>query len=112
MPPFDFDELLRENIFGLEPQIPFQTALQNNPFAQRGGQGRQNFFNTQFDTIFNQFLGQLGGALNAGTPVGDLPTFSNFSTNFDFQGFANQFSPRQRGRFNAPFAPRTRFLNF
>jgi len=116
---FDFSKLLRETIFGDEPQIPFQSALQGNqfgqqgggdqPFTQKGGRNRQQFFESQFGSIFNQFLGQLGGALKRDTPVDQLPTFENFIGDFDFQGFSNQFSPVQRGLSQSRFAPRTQF---
>jgi|TARA_Y100000296_G_scaffold7250_1_gene8684 hypothetical protein len=83
-------------------------------FRGRGGGNQQRFFESQFNPIFNQFLGGLGQQLQQGTiPTGGEGSFTNFLSQPDFfnQRFAS-IAPSVRGANTNRFAPSARFLNF
>ena len=97
---------------------PFQDFLEESDVGQRanffsragtrGTPTRSRFFENQFASIQNQFLGALGAQIRGG----EQPTLT-------FEGFLNDFSfndafigapPAFRGQFPSRFAPRTRFI--
>ena len=96
------------DVFGQEPKLPFFSELN-----QRTGlsPNQRVFFENQFDSIFNKFLGQLGGSLQGGTELEQLPKFQDFIKDFDFeQDFFSRPPSLRFGGGTARFAPPTRFL--
>ncbi len=97
---FDVGDLFLQD----NPRASFFNAI--TPFNR--SPSRQRFNESQFDTIFNRFLGQLGGQAQGG----DLPTgmFNDFVNNIDFNREFFQSPSAIRGFGQARFSPRTRFL--
>ena len=77
----------------------------------RGTPTRSRFFEDQFSSIQNQFLGALGSQIRGG----EAPTltFESFLNDLDFNRTFLSAPPAFRGQFPSRFAPRTRtFFNF
>lgn len=100
---------------------PFQDFLEEsdvgqraNFFSRQGTRGtptRSRFFENQFSTIQNQFLGALGAQIRGGEQP--TLTFESFLNDFDLNTFFASQPPAQRGQFPSRFAPRTRtFFGF
>lgn len=100
---------------------PFSAALEEIPgaafFSSPGGKefaqgspAKGRFFENQFQTSFNQFLGQLGTSLRAGESPTQTFTQSVDDTNFD--ELFRSLPPSFRGFFQRQLAPQTRFLTF
>jgi hypothetical protein len=106
------------DFFDLEPRLLFNARL-----GQFGGTPNQrNFFKTQFDEIYDEFLGQRGiGILNAqqaGVPIDDATGFENYQhfqdflspNNFSFSDRFSSLPPALRpGADRRRFAPNVRF---
>jgi hypothetical protein len=73
-----------------------------------GTRSRSRFFEKQFDTIFDQFLGQLGSQIRGGQAP--TATFGGFLDEFDFNRFFSGTPPTLRGVDQSRFAPRTRSI--
>ncbi len=100
---FPFQDFLEESDVGLRA----------NFFSRPGTRGtptRSRFFENQFATIQNQFLGALGAQIRGG----EQPTlkFEDFLNDFDFQRAFLGAPPAQRGQFPSRFNPRTRSIFF
>ena len=90
------------------PQAGFFSAFQ--PQSQTPNQRR--YFQNQFQNIHNEFLGALGSQIRQGQdPTLRFPDFLGGSTGAPTldQRF-RQAAPQERGIFDAPFAPPTRFI--
>ena len=92
--------------------LEFDETGRRASFFSRPGTGgtptRTRFFENQFASIQNQFLGALGSQIRGG----EAPTltFGNFLDDFNFNDAFFGASPASRGQFPSRFAPRTRFL--
>ena len=98
---FPFQDFLEESDIGLRA----------NFFSRPGTRGtptRSRFFEGQFASIQNQFLGRLGAQIRGGQPP--TTTFGGFLDAFDFNNFFASQPPAFRGQFPSRFSPRTRFL--
>lgn len=97
---------------------PFADFLEDTEFGRRasffgrpgtgGTRARSRFFENQFDTIFNQFLGRLGAQVRGGEAPTE--TFGGFLDEFDFNRFFGGTPPAFRGVDQRRFAPRTRSI--
>lgn len=97
-----------KELFGEEPRLAFFGELekrrQNFTPIQRG------FFPTQFNQFQNRFFGQLGNQIQSGTPLSDLPTFSDFLGGINFRNEFRSLPPSLRpGSSTARFRPPTQF---
>ena len=103
MQPFDnpFKDFLSD------PDVGFRADFFSRP-GTRGTPTRSRFFENQFNTVQNQFLGALGAQIRGG----EAPTLTGtqFLDTFDFSNFFAGQPPAFRGQFPSRFAPRTRFL--
>lgn len=93
-----------------EDEIGRRASFFSRP-GTRGTPTRSRFFENQFDTIQNQFLGQLGAQIRGG----EAPTltFEKFLGDFNFNREFLAAPPAFRGQFPSRFAPRTRsFFTF
>ena len=100
---FPFEDFLEESDVGLRA----------NFFSRPGTRGtptRSRFFEDQFQTVQNEFLGRLGAQIRGG----EAPslTFGNFLDDFGFDNFFASQPPAFRGQFPSRFNPRTRHLFF
>ena len=118
-----------DEFFDLSPEITYRGALE-----QFGGTPNQrNFFNTQFENIYNEYEGILGAGLKRGQQLGQsfneavdyAPTFSEFLSRQEYSptgsslinpsgfSFSDRFSalpPALRpGADRRRFAPNVRF---
>ena len=87
-----------------EPRVAFNAIAPTST----GSPASQRFFQNQFQTIHDRFLGQLGQQILGGQD----PTarFVPFLQKFDFNQFAAATPPWLRGVQNQRFQPNTRFL--
>ena len=96
----------RRRFFGENPEAAY--------FGQQGrfgqGQNQRQFFQSQFNPIFNQYLGGLAGQLNQGNV--SPQTFSDFAGGFDFDERFRSLAPSTVGRNTNRFAPSAKFLSF
>ena len=92
----------------LEESDVGQRALFFSRPGTRGTPTRSRFFENQFSSIQNRFLGALGAQIRGG----EAPTLTGtqFLDTFDFNTFFAGQPPAFRGQFPSRFAPRTRFL--
>ena len=81
-------------------------------FQDQGGQSptQRRFFQSQFQNVFNKFLGGLGQQWREGQTSPD--TFTDFLGNYNFGQQFSQLPPSVRGATTSRFAPSSRFLNF
>ena len=104
--------LTAQDFFSESPELEFFSF--QDRFRGSGGGNQQRFFESQFNPIFNQFLGGLGQQLQQGTiPTAEGNTFTDFLSQPDF--FNQRFqsiAPSVRGANTNRFAPTARFLNF
>ena len=116
-----------DEFFDFSPEITYRGALER--FG--GTPNQRNFFNTQFENIYNEYEGILGAGLKRGQDLGqsfDLaksyaPTFSEFlsrqeysptspyrSSGFSFSDYFSALPPALRpGADRRRFAPNVRF---
>ena len=90
-----------------DPDVGFRADFFSRP-GTRGTPTRSRFFEKEFSSIQNRFLGALGSQIRGG----EAPTltFGNFLDDFNFNDAFFGASPSARGQFPSRFAPRTRFL--
>ena len=81
-------------------------------FQDQAGQSptQRRFFQSQFQNVFNKFLGGLGQQWREGQTSPD--TFTDFLGNYNFGQQFGQLPPSVRGATTSRFAPPARFLNF
>ena len=105
MQPFEnpFSEFLSD------PDVGFRADFFSRP-GTRGTPTRSRFFEDQFASVQNQFLGRLGAQIRGG----EAPTLTGtqFLDTFDFNTFFAGQPPAFRGQFPSRFNPRTRHLFF
>lgn len=93
------------DILEVEPDIPFQGALQAGNLSPN----LFRMFQGQRSNLFNQFQGLLDQQMRQGM----IPNlrFGDFMTDFDFEREAFRLPPDQRiGGGTSQFAPRTQFI--
>ena len=92
-----------------DPDVGFRADFFSRPGA-RGTPTRSRFFEDQFQTVQNQFLGQLGAQIRSG----EAPTLTGtqFLDAFNFDDFFAGQPPAFRGSFPSRFNPRARHLFF
>ena len=98
--PFSFSDIIEE-----DPRMAFFSV--QNRFGQSPAQ--KKFFQSQFQPIFNQYLGTLGASLKRG----ELPTqtFGEFTEQFPFTQRFSSMPPSMRpGAGRRQFAPPTQFF--
>ena len=99
---------------------PFGDFLEASPGAayysysgEWGAPSGQRHYQNQFQNVYNQYLGSLGGLLRQGImPTADEDTFTNFLGNYDWTERYGQLPPAMRGDFSSQFNPRTRQIYF
>ena len=117
---------MAENYFGSDN--PFMDFLEYEPeaayysspagwagtgaFAQ-GTPNQKRYYQNQFQNVYNQYLGSLGGLLRQGVmPTATENTFANFLGNYDWTERYTAEPPQMRGEFSQQFNPRTRQIYF
>ena len=73
---------------------------------------QQRHYQNQFQNVYNQYLGSLGGMLREGVMPSADNTFANFLGNFDWSDRYTSLPPQMRGDFPSQFNPRTRQIYF
>ena len=110
--PFDWGAA-SENVFGdfleLNPSAAYHSYS-----GDWGAPTQQRHYQNNFQNVYNQYLGSLGGLLRQGVmPSGSEDTFANFLGNYDWNERYTSQSPQMRGDFSsAQFNPRTRQIYF
>ena len=98
-------------IFEGEPKLPFFAELNRRTGLSPS---QRQFFENQFDTIFNRFTGMVGQGLQDLPEGGDpsqIPSFESFIQDFDFErDFMSRPPSLRPGGGTARFAPPTRFF--
>lgn len=94
---------------------PFLDYLEDRPEAgyfsfqdQWKTPNQKKYFQSQFSNIQNQYMGQLGQWVKAGSQ-GDPQKFSDFLGGMDWGQQFNQQTPQERGQDNSRFNPFTRW---
>ena len=77
-----------------------------------GGPRQSQYYQNQFQNVYNQYLGSLGGMLREGVMPSADNTFANFLGNFDWSDRYTSLPPQMRGDFPSQFNPRTRQIYF
>ena len=73
----------------------------------------QRHYQSQFQDVYNQYLGSLGGLLRQGTiPTETENTFAGFLKDYDWTEKYTALPPEMRGNFTSQFNPRTRQIYF
>jgi hypothetical protein len=106
--------------WGNESENPFGEFLELNPAAayhsyssEWGSPMGQRHYQNQFQDVYNQYLGSLGGLLRQGVmPSGSENTFANYLGDYDWSERYTSLPPQMRGEFSAQFNPRTRQIYF
>ena len=88
-----------------EPRAAFFSTPGRKEFSR--SPTRQRFFENQFPSVFNEFLGQIGTQLREGQQPDT--TFADFVDAIDFETRFRSLPPGFRG-FQRVVAPQTRFL--
>lgn len=90
-----------------EPRAGYFSLQSQNPFGRSPNQ--QNYFQNQFQPIYDEFLGRLGRQIQ---DTGDQPTLNwmDFLGDFPFQQQYGSLPPSARGDATRRFAPPARFL--
>lgn len=94
--------------------------LEANPAAAYHSYGeewntpmQQRHYQNQFQNVYNQYLGSLGGLLREGVvPSATENTFTNFLGNYDWTDRYSALPPQMRGSFESQYNPRTREIYF
>ena len=82
---------------------------------------QQQYYQNQFQNIYNQYLGSLGASLRQGAEGGEgaptvkeavSPTFTDYLGNYDWTNRYTSLPPTMRGDFTSQFNPRTRQIYF
>ena len=98
----------------------FSEFLELNPAAayysygeEWGAPKQTRHYQNQFQNIYNQYLGSLGGMLRQGVmPTSTEDTFAGYLENYDWSDRYTSTPPTMRGDFDAQFNPRTRQIYF
>jgi hypothetical protein len=109
--PFDWSKAT-ENVLG--------EMLELNPAAAYysygedwGAPSQQKHYQNQFQSVYSQYLGSLGGLLrNEIMPTATEDTFANFLGDYDWSDKYTSQPPQMRGDFSSQFNPRTREIYF
>jgi len=102
-----------QNEFGFGSDF-FSDVLEESPrasffsFVNQQNQPQQRFFQNQFQTIQNEFLGNLGQQLREGNQPSQ--TFTDFLSDFPFSERFSALPPALRGALTNRFAPSIRFF--
>lgn len=109
--PFDWSSAT-ENVFGDFLEAAPQSAYYSYG-EEWGAPSQQRHYQNQFQNVYNQYLGSLGGLLRQGVmPNATENTFTNFLGNYDWNEKYSSLPPQMRGQFDAQFNPRTRQIYF
>jgi|TARA_R100001530_G_scaffold2685_1_gene4294 hypothetical protein len=79
---------------------------------------QQRHYQNQFQNIYNQYLGSLGGLLREDVGGGSVipsvtdNTFTGFLGNYDWNDRYGSLPPQMRGSFESQYNPRTREIYF
>lgn len=106
--------------WGNENTSTFDEYLDLNPAAayysysgEWGTPSQQRHYQNNFQNVYNQYLGSLGGLLRQGVmPTATENTFANFLGNYDWTERYSSQPPEMRGEFSAQYNPRTRQIYF
>jgi hypothetical protein len=92
-----------------EPRAAYYDAPMGRSFRE-GSQGRQRFFQNQYQDIYNEFLGGLGEQIRGG----ERPTmrWTDYLANVPFTERYAALSPEQAGRTTRRYSPSTRQIYF
>ena len=96
---------------------PFSDFLEASPQAgyyrhssDWGGQRQSQYYQNEFQNVYNQYLGSLGGMLRQGVMPQAENTFAGYLGNYDWN--QESIGDYQRGDFTSQFNPRTRQIYF
>ena len=98
---------------------PFDEFLEATPQAAYysysdewggGGKKQSQYYQNQFQNVYNQYLGSLGGMLRQGVMPQAENTFASYLGNYDWN--QESLGQYQRGDFTSQFNPRTRQIYF
>ena len=101
-----------DNAFGEFLELNPQSAYYSYSDEWGGGPMQQRHYQNQFQNVYNQYLGSLGGMLREGVLPSADNTFANFLGNFDWSDRYTSLPPQMRGDFPSQFNPRTRQIYF
>jgi hypothetical protein len=93
------------DLLGGEPKASFFSF--QNQFGKSPNQRR--FFQNQYETIMNEFLGAQGQQLRQGMSPQELPSFVDFLGPFNFADRFASTPPSARGARTSRFSPRAVF---
>ena len=98
---------------------PFSDFLEASPQAayysrsnEWGGQRQSQYYQNQFQNVYNQYLGSLGGMLREGVMPSAESTFADYLGAYDWTDRYTSLPPQMRGDFPSQFNPRTRQIYF
>ena len=86
-----------------------------NDWAGTGGPRQEQYYQNQFQNIYNQYLGSLGTQLRGGTIPSTAEgenTWAAYLKNYDWTDRYTSLPPQMRGEFESMFNPRTRQIYF
>lgn len=113
-----------------EQENPYMEVLQEAPEAAyysyqddfSSTPKQQQYYQNQFQNVYNQYLGSLGQSLKAGSTGAEggpssikealSPTFMDYLGNYDWTERYSALPPPMRGDFTSQFNPRTRQIYF
>jgi len=93
-----------EDILEEMPETAFHTAL-----PQTGSPNMRSYFEGQFDTIYNQYLGGLGRQVTEAQSLEDLTPWTQYLKDTDWSARFHAEPASARGFFPSRFAPQARF---
>ena len=107
---------------------PYMAILEESPGAayysyadQWSSPAQQQYYQNQFQNVYNQYLGTLGSALRMGASGGEgAPSmsdigqmrFTDFLGDYDWTNRYTSLPPTMRGDFTQSYNPRTRQIYF
>ena len=98
-----------DNPFGAFLEAAPQAAYYS--YSNDCGRPRQSqYYQNQFQNVYNQYLGSLGGMLRQGVMPTNENTFADYLGNYDWN--QESIGDYQRGDFTSQFNPRTRQIYF
>ena len=119
----EYNLMTTENPFDWGENSTAGDLLETNPAAAyysyandwQGGPRQEQYYQNQFQNIYNQYLGSLGGQLRQGnipsTAQGEN-TWAGYLQNYDWTDRYTSMPPQMRGDFQSMFNPRTRQIYF